>query len=100
MLSPGPKGRSAGSACGQRSTDSVARPSSPCLATHFGPSVFLVLSGFLITALLLTELGRTGGIRYPRFLGRRATRLLPALFVLLAARAYWGTQRQSNRGVT
>jgi peptidoglycan/LPS O-acetylase OafA/YrhL len=57
----------------------------PLPGGFLGVDVFLVLSGFLITALLLTELGRTGGIRFPRFLGRRATRLLPALIVLLAA---------------
>ncbi len=48
-----------------------------------GVDVFFVLSGFLITALLCTESTRTGTIRLGRFWGRRARRLLPALFVLL-----------------
>jgi peptidoglycan/LPS O-acetylase OafA/YrhL len=48
-----------------------------------GVDVFFVLSGFLITALLCSESTRTGTIRLGRFWGRRARRLLPALFVLL-----------------
>jgi peptidoglycan/LPS O-acetylase OafA/YrhL len=50
-----------------------------------GVDVFFVLSGFLITTLLLREHGRTGHISLPRFYARRALRLLPALFVFLAA---------------
>lgn len=43
-----------------------------------GVDVFFVISGFLITGNLLREAGRTGRIRYGRFLLRRAKRLLPA----------------------
>lgn len=50
-----------------------------------GVDVFFVLSGFLITALLLDELGRTGGIDLPDFWVRRARRLLPALIVMVLA---------------
>ena len=50
-----------------------------------GVDVFFVLSGFLITGLLLQEMGRTGGVRLPGFWLRRARRLLPALVVLLLA---------------
>jgi peptidoglycan/LPS O-acetylase OafA/YrhL len=49
-----------------------------------GVDVFFVLSGFLITALLLEEWQRTGAISLRRFYLRRALRLLPALFVFLA----------------
>ena len=48
-----------------------------------GVDVFFVLSGFLITSLLCTESARTGTIALVPFWGRRARRLLPALFVLL-----------------
>ena len=50
-----------------------------------GVDVFFVLSGFLITSLLLDELGRTGGIDLPGFWVRRARRLLPALIVVVMA---------------
>jgi peptidoglycan/LPS O-acetylase OafA/YrhL len=49
-----------------------------------GVDVFFVLSGFLITALLLEEWQRTGAVSLRRFYLRRALRLLPALVVLLA----------------
>ncbi len=50
-----------------------------------GVEVFFVISGYLITALLLAEHRRTGRIDPVRFWIRRARRLLPALFFLLAA---------------
>jgi len=52
---------------------------------YLGVDIFFVLSGFLITGLLVEEKRRTGKIRLPAFWGRRARRLLPALLVLLAA---------------
>jgi peptidoglycan/LPS O-acetylase OafA/YrhL len=48
-----------------------------------GVDVFFVLSGYLITGLLLTEWRRWGSIDLRRFWLRRARRLLPALFLLL-----------------
>ena len=48
-----------------------------------GVDVFLVLSGYLITGLLLTEHARDGRIAYGDFLRRRFRRLLPALYALL-----------------
>jgi peptidoglycan/LPS O-acetylase OafA/YrhL len=50
-----------------------------------GVDVFFVLSGFLITSLLLDELGRTGRISLRDFWIRRARRLLPALLVVVTA---------------
>lgn len=49
-----------------------------------GVTLFFVLSGYLITALLIREWDRFGSISLWRFWGRRALRLLPALFLLLA----------------
>jgi peptidoglycan/LPS O-acetylase OafA/YrhL len=48
-----------------------------------GVEVFFVISGYLITALLLTEWRQRGRIDLKTFWLRRARRLLPALYVLL-----------------
>ncbi|MGW2260580.1 acyltransferase family protein [Streptomyces sp. NPDC001780] len=45
---------------------------------YVGVDVFFVISGFLITSLLLRELTATGGLSVRRFYARRALRLLPA----------------------
>ncbi|WP_177319700.1 acyltransferase family protein [Actinoplanes philippinensis] len=50
---------------------------------YVGVDVFFVISGFLITTLLLKELGRTGRVSLATFYARRATRLLPASTVVL-----------------
>jgi peptidoglycan/LPS O-acetylase OafA/YrhL len=49
-----------------------------------GVDVFFVLSGFLITSLLLEEFNRSGRINFKRFYIRRGRRLLPALLLMLA----------------
>jgi peptidoglycan/LPS O-acetylase OafA/YrhL len=49
-----------------------------------GVDVFFVLSGYLITGLLVRERLSTGGIRYSQFLSRRLRRLLPAMLAMLA----------------
>jgi peptidoglycan/LPS O-acetylase OafA/YrhL len=52
-------------------------------AGFIGVDVFYVLSGYLITGLLLGEWARAARIRLGAFWARRARRLLPALAVLL-----------------
>jgi peptidoglycan/LPS O-acetylase OafA/YrhL len=56
-----------------------------------GVDVFFVISGFLITALLLRERERTGSVHLGRFWVRRARRLLPAiaLLVIVCCTAAW-----------
>jgi peptidoglycan/LPS O-acetylase OafA/YrhL len=50
-----------------------------------GVDIFFVLSGFLITSLLLDELANRGRIALADFWIRRARRLLPALIVMVLA---------------
>jgi peptidoglycan/LPS O-acetylase OafA/YrhL len=50
---------------------------------YVGVDVFFVLSGYLITGLLLEERVATGTIRYGEFLARRLRRLLPAMLAML-----------------
>jgi peptidoglycan/LPS O-acetylase OafA/YrhL len=56
-----------------------------------GVHVFFVLSGYLITDLLLRERERTSSIDLPTFYLRRAFRIFPAAFVFLAVVVvlYW-----------
>ena len=52
---------------------------------YVGVDVFFVISGFLITGLLLKELEQTGTVSLARFYARRAKRLLPMTVVVLGA---------------
>jgi peptidoglycan/LPS O-acetylase OafA/YrhL len=52
---------------------------------YLGVDLFFTLSGYLITALLVGEWRRTGGVALVAFWGRRVRRLLPALLVMLTA---------------
>lgn len=54
-----------------------------------GVELFFVLSGFLITALLLEEHDRRGGVALGRFYARRALRLFPALALVVMACSVW-----------
>jgi peptidoglycan/LPS O-acetylase OafA/YrhL len=55
-----------------------------------GVDVFFVLSGYLITSLLLIAHARTGHVVSVAFWARRVRRLLPALLVLLVMVALYG----------
>ena len=67
----------------------VAHHTSLAPGGFLGVDVFFVLSGFLITALLLQEHQRSGHIRLSRFYLRRGLRLLPALVGVLAFVWLW-----------
>jgi peptidoglycan/LPS O-acetylase OafA/YrhL len=56
-----------------------------------GVGVFFTLSGYLITDLLLGQRSADGRLRLGDFWLRRARRLLPALFVMLAVVTAWVT---------
>jgi peptidoglycan/LPS O-acetylase OafA/YrhL len=50
-----------------------------------GVDVFFVISGFLITRLLIAEMEATGGVSLARFYARRMKRLLPLVAIVLIA---------------
>lgn len=52
---------------------------------HLGVQVFFVISGLLITSLLLEEQERTGTLSLRRFYIRRSLRIFPAFFFFLGA---------------
>src|ERR1700744_365224 len=54
-----------------------------------GVGVFFTLSGYLITDILVGQWAAQGRIRLGNFWLRRARRLLPALFVMLAVVTLW-----------
>lgn len=49
-----------------------------------GVDVFFVISGFLITKLIVTEVEETSRFSFARFYERRVRRLFPALFAVVA----------------
>ncbi|QVL33802.1 acyltransferase [Telmatocola sphagniphila] len=53
------------------------------LSGHSGVSIFFVLSGYLITMLMLLEEGKTGRVSLRLFYIRRSLRLFPALWIYL-----------------
>ena len=58
---------------------------------YLGVDVFFVISGFLITSIILAEMQK-GAFSYANFVERRARRILPPLFVVMFACipfAYW-----------
>ncbi len=58
---------------------------------YLGVDVFFVVSGFLITSLLLDELQRAGFLSLRRFWARRARRLLPASTLVIVTTLLVGT---------
>lgn len=50
-----------------------------------GVDIFFVISGFLITSIIVKEIEETGEFSFKKFYIRRARRLLPSLFTVLTA---------------
>ena len=67
----------------------------------FGVEVFFVVSGFLITSLLIDEHDRNDRIAFAKFWNRRARRLFPALYAVLLFVGVWaalaGTAEQQSQ---
>ena len=57
----------------------------PLTGGYLGIDLFFVLSGFLITTILVSEFARTGGISLKKFYLRRSIRLLPAVVIFAIA---------------
>ena len=55
----------------------------PAYFGHFGVNTFFVISGFLITSLLMQESEQRGQISISRFYTRRILRIFPAYYFLL-----------------
>lgn len=74
----------------------------PLRGGFIGVDVFFVVSGFVITALLMREYARTGRINFKQFYTRRVRRLLPALAVMTTATvlAGWAILPLRSQGVT
>lgn len=69
----------------QHAAFTIAGSADWSLRTYIGVDIFFVISGYLITTLLLSELRETGTINFWHFYERRARRILPALFFVLLA---------------
>jgi peptidoglycan/LPS O-acetylase OafA/YrhL len=66
-----------------------------------GVDIFFVLSGFLITTLLFQEWATAHAIALGNFYGRRARRLLPALFLTVAGVGLiYAIDPSLNRGIS
>jgi peptidoglycan/LPS O-acetylase OafA/YrhL len=65
---------------------------------NLGVRIFLVLSGYLITAQLLKERERTGSISLKMFYVRRTLRIFPAayVFIVVAVLTHWSGLRIGN----
>lgn len=57
---------------------------------YVGVDVFFVISGYLISGLISEEITRTGNFNFRHFYIRRARRLFPALFMVIAATFAFG----------
>src|SRR6185437_6322801 len=54
------------------------------LISDLGVAIFYVLSGFLVTRVMLLDEARAGRLRLARFYRRRSLRIFPAFYTFLA----------------
>ncbi len=81
----------------------VGLPQLPAFAILFkglyGVSFFFVLSGFLITYLLLKENKKTGSVNVKQFYLRRVFRIWPLYFIVVAAGMFFYWQLAPSMGL-
>jgi peptidoglycan/LPS O-acetylase OafA/YrhL len=63
---------------------------------NFGVTLFFFLSGYLITTLMRVEIERTGTLSIRLFYLRRALRIFPTCYLVLAAAALYGWSRSAT----
>ena len=51
-----------------------------------GVDIFFVISGYLISSIILKEINDSGRFSFSKFYERRARRILPALFIIMLLR--------------
>jgi peptidoglycan/LPS O-acetylase OafA/YrhL len=73
---------------------------SPSGGGMVGVQLFFVLSGYLITSLLVHEHATTGHISLRAFYGRRARRLLPALFTVTGLYTIYALATSSGKSLS
>jgi peptidoglycan/LPS O-acetylase OafA/YrhL len=66
---------------------------------YVGVDIFFVISGFLITSLLVRQAKRDGNVRFLDFYSRRIRRLLPASFLVIAAVAAFAVTLPPGRWI-
>jgi peptidoglycan/LPS O-acetylase OafA/YrhL len=67
---------------------------------RFGVNIFFLLSGYLITTLLIRERARTGGISLKLFYARRVLRIFPPLYAVIGGTAIYLAFTHQLAGVT
>ena len=55
---------------------------------YIGVDLFFVLSGFLVTNVILTDIAEEGSLRFLRFYSRRARRLIPAATIAIIGTSF------------
>lgn len=75
-------------------------PSLPLQGGFIGVDLFFVLSGFLITTLLVEEWQETGRISLGAFYARRLLRLIPPLLVVLGVVLLYSELREDKRALS
>lgn len=67
---------------------------------RFGVNIFFLLSGYLITTLMVRERARTGWISLKLFYARRSLRIFPPMYTILGATLFYLWITRQTAGIT